>query len=49
MKLVGGTRSLNGEALIRIAKAGGMSVDAILAGSVRDASRCPHCGQRKST
>ncbi|NUQ74460.1 MAG: hypothetical protein HUU21_12965 [Polyangiaceae bacterium] len=48
MKLVGGTRSLNGEALIRIAKARSMSVDAILAGTLRDASRCPHCGQRRS-
>lgn len=44
MKLVGGTRSLHGDALICIAKAGGMSVDAILSGSTRDASRGPAGG-----
>lgn len=49
MKLVSGANSLNGEALIRIAKAGGTSVDAILAGSIRDASRCPACGQRRAS
>lgn len=40
------SRGISGTFAIRLARAAGVSVEALLSGTVADASRCPTCGAR---